>query len=103
MPKKNGDGERFTFADEPAPKPAPTKKEPAQELLNWLLKWRKPTIRAAEILMYGPRSTRKRKDADNATAILVQHGWLVPNKTNQSNWRQWQIVHKPIVHPTIAN
>src|SRR5262249_14731253 len=77
-------------------------KEPAQRLLDWLQTWDKPTIGAAEILMYGPRSTRKRRDADDATEVLVRHGWLIPNKTNQRNWRQWQIVRKPIVHPTIA-
>jgi hypothetical protein len=75
----------------------------AQRLLDWLQRWDKPTICAAQILMFGPRSTRKRKDADDATQILERHGWLVPQKTSQRNWRQWQIVRKPIIHPTIAS
>jgi len=87
----------------PAPTEEKIKVDPAQKLLDWLQSWPKPTIRAAEILMYGPRCTRKQKDADNATEVLVKRGWLTPLKTNQSNWRQWQIVRKPIVHPTIAS
>ena len=83
-------------------KTKPPQKEPAQKLLDWLQRWPKPTIRAVEILMYGPSSTRKRKAANDATEILVKHGWLIPQKTNQSNWRRWEIVRKPIVHPTIA-
>jgi len=86
----------------PAEAKQPTKPSKEQRLLDWLLKWPQPTIGAAQILMNGPRSTRKQKDADNATEVLVKHGWLTPLKTNQSNWRQWQIVRKPIVHPTIA-
>jgi hypothetical protein len=87
------------------PSPAKTKThkdDPAQRLLTWLQRWREPTIRSVDILMYGPRSTRKQKDADSATEILVKHGWLVPTKTKQNNWRRWQIVRKPTVHPTIA-
>jgi len=99
MPSK----ETFLFAD---PEPEPIKEvqepSPAQKLLDWLQRWSKPTICAHEILIYGPRSTRKQKDADSATEVLVKHGWLVPTKTNQSNWRRWQIVRKPTVHPTIA-
>ena len=77
-------------------------KEPAQRLLDFIQRWRGPTIRSVDILMYGPRSTRKQKDADNATKILEQYGWLIPQKTNQSNWRRWEIVRKPTIHPTIA-
>src|SRR5215472_3449814 len=69
----------------PAPVKEKVKVSPTQRLLDWLQTWNKPTIRAAEILTYGPRSTRNRKDADDATEVLVKHGWLIPNKTNQSN------------------
>src|SRR5262245_37739349 len=94
--------ETFLLA-EPEPKPIKqSDKDPAQKLLDWLQRWSKPTIRSVDILMYGPRSTRKQKDADNATAVLVKHGWLIPTKTNQSNWRRWEIVRKPTVYPTIA-
>jgi hypothetical protein len=89
----------------PAPEPKPVSKpdkDPAQRLLDFLQRWPKPTIRSVDILMYGPRSTRKQKDANNATAILTKYGWLIPQKTNQSNYRLWQIVRKPTIHPTIA-
>ena len=62
--------------------------DPAQKLLDWLQTWNKPTICAREILMYGPRSTRKQKDADAATKALQKYGWLVPLETNQRDWRR---------------
>ena len=80
----------------------PPHKDPAQLLLNWLQTWNKPTICAREILMYGPRSTRKQKDADEATRVLQKYGWLVPLETNQRDWRRWQIIRQPTIHPTIA-
>jgi hypothetical protein len=88
-------------------RPAPVEEknkqpDPAQKLLDWLQTWNKPTICAREILMYGPRSTRKQKDADDATRVLQKYGWLVPLETNQRDWRRWQIVRQPTIHPTIA-
>jgi len=76
--------------------------DPAQKLLDWLQTWNKPTICAREILMYGPRPTRNQKDADAATKVLQKYGWLVPLETNQRDWRRWQIVRQPTIHPTIA-
>jgi hypothetical protein len=87
----------------PAEAKQPTKPSKEQRLLDWLLEWPQPTICAAQILMYGPRSTRNRKDANDAIEVLVRRGWLNPQPTNQSNWRQWRIVRKPVVDPTIAD
>src|SRR5215510_12986919 len=90
--------------EQPTPVKTKTHKDdPAQRLLNWLQTWRKPTVRAADILIYGPRSTRKQKDADSAIEVLVRNGWLAPTKTKQSNWRRWEIIHKPTVYPTLAD
>ena len=86
----------------PTPVEEKVKVDPAQKLLDWLQTWNKPTICAREILMYGPRSTRKQKDADDATRVLQKYGWLVPLETNQRDWRRWQIVRQPTIHPTIA-
>jgi len=86
----------------PAPVEKPQEISPAQALLNWLQKWPKPTICTKEILQFGPRIVRKQKDADNATKILEQYGWLIPQKTKQSNWRLWRIVRKPTIHPKVA-
>lgn|SRR5262245_13221774 len=88
----------------PAPieQKAKQKDDPAQLLLNFLQKWREPTIRSVDILQFGPNSIRKQKAADDATEVLEKHGWLIPLPTNQSNWRRWEIVRKPTVYPTIA-
>jgi len=55
-----------------------------------------------QILVYGPRPVRKRENALNSAQKLVEHGWLVPIKTRRPDMVEWQIVRRPIVHPTIA-
>ena len=85
-------------------RPAPPQKvqEPAQLLLNWLLKWRRDTVKMNEILVYGPTVIRKKEYALNSTKVLVDHGWLIPIKTRRPDMLEWQIVRRPIAHPTIA-
>jgi hypothetical protein len=79
-------------------------KEPAQQMLDWLQRWPKPTVSSKEIYQYAPRSIRfDRENAIKTAEILAKHGWLTAIPTRQSNWRQWQIIRKgPIVHPTVA-
>jgi hypothetical protein len=46
---------------------------------------------------------RDREIATNSIEVLIRHGWLVPTKTRQRNYRILEIVRKgPIVHPTVA-
>jgi len=75
---------------------------PAQKLLDWLQHWTKPTVSARDICIYGPNSLRDRRSAIDAAEILVKTGWLIPNKTRRHDMHEWQIVRKPIVHPTVA-
>jgi hypothetical protein len=87
-------------------RPPPTKQaqepSPAQRLLDWLQHWTKPTVRAREICIYGPNSLRDRKRVIDSAAILVKEGWLIPIKTRRYDMCEWQVVRKPIVHPTVA-
>jgi len=80
----------------------PPHKDPAQLLLDWLQRWGKNTVRMNEILVYGPRPMRKRESAISSAEVLVKHGWLIPLKTRRPDMLEWQIVRRPIVHPTIA-
>jgi hypothetical protein len=85
--------------------PLPTKQappSPAQLLLDWLQRWEKPTVCPREILMYGPHSIRHRKSVISTTQTLVDCGWLVPNKTRRHDAKEWLIVRKAIVRPTVA-
>jgi hypothetical protein len=75
---------------------------PAQKLLDWLQHWAKNTISARDICVYGPTSLRDKKRAIDSAETLVKHGWLVPNKAHRYDRREWQIVRKSIVHPTVA-
>jgi hypothetical protein len=71
-------------------------------MLDWLLRWPRDTIRLNQLLVYGPRPVRKRKIAISSAEVLVAHGWLVPLQTRRPDMLEWQIVRRPIVHPTIA-
>src|SRR5262249_3526492 len=77
--------------------------EPAQKLLDFLQQhWTKPTITSREICRSGPNAIRHQKNAINSAEILVKAGWLIPNKTRRRDMHEWQIVRKPVVHPTVA-
>src|SRR5262245_46748707 len=74
----------------------------AQKLLDWLQHWAKPTIRARDICIYGPRP-RDRESAIDSAKFLAEQGWLIPNKTSRYDSREWQIVRRPIIRPTVAS
>jgi hypothetical protein len=76
--------------------------ERAQKLLDFLQYWTKPTIRARDICIYGPNPIRRRERAIDSAEILVKSGWLVRIKTRQRNMYAWQVVRRPILHPTVA-
>jgi hypothetical protein len=95
-------GETFAFADN---QPTPTEaahNNNAQRLLNWLLKWQKPTIRMNEVLVFGPRPVHKRENALSPIQKLVEQGWLTPIQTRRPDMLEWRIARRPIVYPTIA-
>jgi hypothetical protein len=87
-------------------RPPPIDKTPvkphasAQRLLDWLQHWSKPTIRARDICIYGPRP-RNRESAISSAEVLVRHGWLVPTKTRRYDSLEWQIVRRPIIRPIL--
>jgi len=97
MPKKNGD--RFSFADEVAPKPAPAKKEPAQRLLAWLPRWPRDTITVRQICVYGPYNIRDRRSAIEAAEVLVANGWLTSTKAQRPDTYAWKILRKNTLNP----
>jgi hypothetical protein len=74
---------------------------PAQKLLDWLMRWTKDAISIRDIHNFGPNSIRDRKSMLDATETLVRYGWLVPDKAHRYDMRKWQVVRKPIAHPTI--
>jgi hypothetical protein len=99
------DGERmFGYAEEKnqsEPKAAP-EVTPEQQLLNFLQRWPKDTVSAREIRQFGPRSTRDPQDAMNSAEVLVKHGWLSPIQSSRRDRREWQVVRRPLIRPTVA-
>lgn len=77
--------------------------EPAQKLLDWLLRgWTKDVISARDICVFGPNSLRDKKSAIHSAEVLVHHGWLRPKKMRQYNGRLWEITRKPVVQSIVA-
>jgi len=94
--------EQFSFADQATREIKQSQQtSSAQKTLDWLLQWPRDTVRLNQLLVYGPRP-RKRAIAINSAAILVAQGWLIPRPTRRPDMIEWQIVRRPIVHPTIA-
>ena len=95
--------ERLT-AEANAVKPELARKPlPAQSLLDWLLNyWTRPTVSARDIYRLGPNSIRDRQKVSDLTEILVRQGWLAPNQTRRRDMHEWQIIRKPIIHPTVS-
>jgi hypothetical protein len=75
---------------------------PAQKLLDWLQRWDKSTVCIKQILIYGPHSLRGRERAIDSAKTLVEYGWLTPVKKHRRDGHKWEIVRKPVVHPTVA-
>jgi len=98
MPTRSN--EKFSFADDPAPEKV--KVDPAQQLLDWLQRWSKPTITVRQIRVYGPHSIRNRRSAIDAAEILVANGWLNSIKPSRPDTYAWQIVRKNIINPPVA-
>jgi len=96
----------FDRLNKERPAPGPEAKKPhsdAQKMLDWLMRWPKPTVSACEIYQYGPHSIRPdRERAIKSAEVLVRHGWLTALKTRQRNYRIWEITRRPIVNPKIA-
>ena len=77
--------------------------ESAQRLLDFLQRWAKDTICLRDILVFGPYSLRDdRESAINSAEILVARGWLVAQKAHRYDRREWQVLRKPIIRPTVA-
>jgi hypothetical protein len=85
----------------PEPKPEPEISR-EQHLLNWLQRWPKETVSAREIRQFGPSATRDPEDAMNSAEVLVRHGWLSPMQSSRRDRREWQVIRRPTVHPTVA-
>jgi hypothetical protein len=76
--------------------------EHAQKLLNWIQRWDRPVVRARDIYIFGPRP-RDRKSVFDAARILAEQGWLNPIQSRRYDSREWLIIRKPVICPTVAS
>jgi hypothetical protein len=72
------------------------KSPPIERMIEWLVhRWPKETVNTKNILQFGPRPLRNRKNARATAEILVTHGWLTPLKTRRYMDREWRIERGP--------
>ena len=101
MPKQTN-GETYSFADNTPPKPAPTKQDHAQRMLDFLLRWPRPSISTSDLMIYGPRPKKNAEEVLRLATILEKHGWLSKKDTPKKNMHHWNINRKqPVVRPLL--
>lgn len=57
----------------------------AEKLLTWLRDKKPRQITLRDILRLGPNALRSKKEAEVATKVLTEHGWLTPD--GKKNWK----------------
>jgi hypothetical protein len=65
----------------------------AIKLLEWLRAKHKTQVTRSEIMQFGPACVRQKADADAASAVLEEHGWLV--RTGDGRAAKWDVVKGP--------
>jgi hypothetical protein len=94
----------FGYPEEKEPEPKKTAEiTPEQRLLDWLQRWPKETVSLRELQQFAPRAVRTQGNViDHSVGVLVRHGWLTPLQSHRRDRREWQVVRRPTVHPTVA-
>jgi hypothetical protein len=85
----------------PSPVEEKTKDDPAQRMLDFILRWPRESISTSELITYGPRPKKNSEEVLKLATTLEKHGWLTPKSTPRKDMRHWNIVRRPIVHPKI--
>ena len=95
--------ERLNRGQPPAEAPIkPPHKSPAQEMLDWLMRWPHETVSSKQIYQYAPRAVRSDRETAIKTAeILERYGWLSRRETKTRGWRVWEITRRPVVYPLV--
>jgi len=100
MPKQND--EQFAFADEPPPKPPPQQPDYAQRMLDFILRWPRPSISVPDLMTYGPEPRKNAEETLKLATLLERQGWLTKKDMPKKNMKHWTINRKPFVHPKLT-
>ena len=65
----------------------------AIKLLEWLRAKHRTQVTRSEIMQFGPASVRQKADADPASAVLEDHGWLV--RAGDGKAAKWDVAQGP--------
>jgi len=74
--------------------------DPAQRMLDFILRWPEESIGTSEMMIYGPRPKKNAEEVLKLATILEKYGWLA-RKTPRKDMHHWNIVRRPIIHPTL--
>jgi hypothetical protein len=72
----------------------------AQRVLDFVLRWPRPSIAATDLMTYGPRPRQNAEETLRIASILEKHGWLTRIPTPRKDQNHWNIVRQhSVVHP----
>jgi hypothetical protein len=88
-------------------RPSPVKEKTnqpdhAQRMLDFLLRWPRPSISVPEMMTYGPKPRKNAEETLKLASILERQGWLTPKKMPRKDMRHWDITRRPVVHPKLT-
>jgi hypothetical protein len=88
---------------QPAPPEETQQPDHAQKMLDFILRWPRPSIATTDLMTYGPHPRKNAEETLRVASILEKHGWLKKIPTPRKDMHHWNIVRQhPIVHPKLT-
>jgi hypothetical protein len=86
-------------------KPGPIDEQPdhAQKMLDFILRWPRPSISVPDLMTYGPEPRKNAEETLKLATLLERHGWLARKTTPRKDMHHWNIVRQhSTVHPKLT-
>jgi hypothetical protein len=77
--------------------PTPEEKakvDPAQRMLDFILRWKNPSISTTDLMIYGPKPRQNAEETLRLATLLEKHGWLSPKSTPRKDMHHWNIIRQ---------
>jgi hypothetical protein len=71
-----------------------------QRMLDFVLRWPRPSIATTDLMTYGPKPRKNAEETLRIASVLERHGWLRSIPTKRKDQHHWNIIRQhPIVRP----
>jgi|SRR6516225_8584905 len=86
----------------PAPINEAQRPDYAQRMLDFILRWPRPSIATTDLMTYGPNPRQNAEETLKLATLLERQGWLTKKDMPKKNMKHWTINRKPFVHPKLT-